>query len=90
MHHAVSKRCGADLSAFRLVDVEVDIVTGEISVALEIVLQREQTVCDLMIEPGNGHMGALALGRFRVGVQQVCLGRDFCEGFTADGEGFPR
>src|SRR5690349_18109237 len=44
MHHPVSKRRGTDLAPFGLMNVEMAIVTGAVTEAAQVILQRDQVI----------------------------------------------
>ena len=71
MHHAVAERRGADLAPLGLVNEEITIRAWAVSLRAQFMLQRKQTVGDLMLKRGYRVGAALALRRKTVGQPKI-------------------
>ena len=71
MNNAVGERRGADLSLLGIMDHEVDVAAGLVAEVGQLILQLQEPVGDLMLEPGGGRFAAFAPGRQPVGQQEV-------------------
>ena len=71
MHHAVAERRGTDLAPLGFVNEEIAIPARSVGLSAQFVLQRKQTVGDLMLKCGYGVGAALALRRESVSQPKI-------------------
>jgi hypothetical protein len=67
MHHAIPKRCCADLAGFGVVNHKVDISAGPIGESRQFVLQRQESVGKLVFKKSRRIFAPFVTGSFAVG-----------------------